>query len=62
MRKQESEKVMKRKKLSAYRRAQRGLDYRPPPPMSDTERRAGTVRSLLRVARMVILGKIFGGN
>jgi hypothetical protein len=62
LRKQESDKVMRTKKLSAHRRAQRGLDYRPPPPPSEAERTRSTWRSLLRVLRMVLLHQIFTGG
>ena len=53
---------MRKNRLSAYRRAQRGLDYRPPPPPSDADRRRATFGSLLRLARMMLLHKIFGGG
>jgi hypothetical protein len=53
---------MRKNRLSAHRRAQRGLDYRRPPPPSEAERTRGTVRSLLRVLRMILLHQVFTGG
>lgn len=52
---------MKRKRLSAYRRAQKGIDYKPPPP-SETEQRGKLFSHGFRLARMILLHKIFDGK
>jgi hypothetical protein len=53
---------MRKNRLSAYRRSQSALQYTPPPPPSDADRRRSLFGSLLRVARMILLHQIFGRN
>jgi hypothetical protein len=53
---------MRKNRLSAYRRSKSALQYTPPPPPSDADRRRSLFASLRRVARMILLHKIFGGN
>lgn len=53
---------MKRKRLSAYRRAQKALDYKPPPPPSEAEQRGKLFSHGFRLARMILLHKIFDGK
>lgn len=53
---------MKRKRLSAYRRAKMALDYKPPPPPSAEEKRGTLFSHGFRLARMILLHKIFDGK
>jgi len=56
------EKIKKPPRLSAYRRAQLPLKYCPPPPQTEAEALRERFGSLKRVARMILLHKIFSGS